>query len=207
MSVTASRELVDQLCAVHAVPLLVLHDFDKSGFSIVGTLQRSTRRYRFGHGHAANVIDLGLRLEDIEGLETEDVVHQSDPASNLRENGATAEEIAFLRTRRVELNAFASDEFIEWIEGKLQQHGIAKVVPDRDTLAEAYRRMRRQALVQERINEALAELDDDEEDAEPTPIPDNLIGRIKERLSDDPALRWDAVLREIAEGDHEEAAP
>jgi hypothetical protein len=207
MSVTASRELVDQLCAVHAVPLLVLHDFDKSGFSIVGTLQRSTRRYRFGHGHAANVIDLGLRLEDIEGLETEDVVHQSDPASNLRENGATAEEIAFLRTRRVELNAFASDEFIEWIEGKLQQHGIAKVVPDRDTLAKAYRRMRRQALVQGRIHEALAELDDEEEEVEPPPVPDNLIGRIKEWLSDDPALRWDAVLREIAQGDHEEATP
>ena len=73
MSVTAARELVERLCAVHAVPLLVLHDFDKAGFSIAGTLQRSTRRYRFGHGHAANVIDLGLRLEDVDGLETEDV--------------------------------------------------------------------------------------------------------------------------------------
>jgi hypothetical protein len=209
MSVTASRELVDQLCAIHAVPLLVLHDFDKSGFSIVGTLQRSTRRYRFGHGHAANVIDLGLRLEDVAGLETEDVHFESPGKArqNLRENGATAQEIEFLIHKRVELNAFASDEFVQWLELKLLQHGIAKVVPDDVTLADAYRRMRRQALVQERINEALAELDDDEEDAEPTPIPDNLIGRIKERLSDDPALRWDAVLREIAEGDHEEAAP
>jgi hypothetical protein len=206
MSVTASRELVDQLCSRHAVPLLVLHDFDKSGFSIVGTLQRSTRRYRFGHGHAANVIDLGLRLEDIDGLETEDVVHQSNPAANLRENGATADEIAFLRTRRVELNAFASDELIQWLELKLVHHGIAKVVPDSDILASAYRRMRRQAVVQERINETLAELDDDDQ-TEPSPAPDNLIDRIKRRLSEDPALRWDAVLREIAEGDHEDAAP
>ena len=206
MSVTAARELVDQLCAVHAVPLLVLHDFDKAGFSIAGTLQRSTRRYRFGHGHAANVIDLGLRLEDVDGLETEDVYVESPNKArrNLQENGATPEEIDFLLEQRVELNAFASDEFIQWLERKLVHHGIAKVVPGGDTLADAYRRMRKQALVQERINEALDELEDD--DTEPVPIPDNLIGRIKERQSDDPALRWDAVLREIAEEDHEEAA-
>jgi hypothetical protein len=30
MSVTASRELVEELCAAHAVPLLILHDFDKA---------------------------------------------------------------------------------------------------------------------------------------------------------------------------------
>jgi hypothetical protein len=208
MSVTASRELVDRLCAAYQVPLLVLHDFDKSGFSILGTLQRSTHRYRFGHGHAANVIDLGLRLEDVDGLETEDVHFDSarKARENLRENGATDEEIEFLIRRRVELNAFASDEFIEWIEGKLRQHDVDKVVPDSDTLASAYRRMRRQALVQARIDEALAKLDDEGE-TEPPPIPDTLLDRINERLSDDPALRWDAVLREIAEDDHEEAAP
>jgi hypothetical protein len=207
MSVTAARELVDQLCAYHAVPLLVLHDFDKAGFSIVGTLRRSTRRYRFGHGHAANVIDLGLRLEDVDGLETEDV-HVGSPNKtrwNLQENGATPEEIVFLLEQRVELNAFASDEFVEWIEGKLQEHGVTKVIPDGDTLANAYRRMRKQALVQERINEALDELEDD--DTESVSIPANLIGRIKEWLSDDPALRWDAVLQEIAKDDHDEPAP
>jgi hypothetical protein len=47
MSVTASRLLVDRLCALYGVPVLVLHDFDKSGFSILGTLGRDTRRYRF----------------------------------------------------------------------------------------------------------------------------------------------------------------
>ena len=206
MSVTASRELVDQLCAVHAVPLLVLHDFDKAGFSIAGTLRRSTKRYRFAHGHAANVIDLGLRLEDVDGLETEHVHLESEGKAreNLRENGATDEEIDFLIDERVELNAFASDEFIEWIEGKLQQHGVAKVVPDRATLASSYRRMRRQALVQAQIDEALAKLD--QQGAAPAPIPDNLIGLVKDRLSENPALRWDAVIREIAEDDHDEAA-
>ena len=44
MSVKAARLLVDRL----HVALLVLHDFDQAGFSIIGTLRRSTRRYRYG---------------------------------------------------------------------------------------------------------------------------------------------------------------
>ena len=140
LSVTASRLLVDRLCAAHQVPLLVLHDLDKSGFSILGTLRRDTRRYAFRN--RIEVVDLGLRLADVEdsGLEAEDVFYSSDPAPNLRKNGATAEEIAFLRSRRVELNAFASADFVAWIERKLEQHGVVKVVPDQDTLMLAWRR-------------------------------------------------------------------
>jgi hypothetical protein len=47
MSVTAARSLVDDMCGDHNIPLLLLHDFDKAGFSIAGTLQRDTRRYEF----------------------------------------------------------------------------------------------------------------------------------------------------------------
>jgi hypothetical protein len=49
MSVTAARKLVDHLAGRHGIPLLVLHDFDKSGFSIIGTLRRATRRYTFAN--------------------------------------------------------------------------------------------------------------------------------------------------------------
>ncbi len=149
MSVTAARELVEFLCSTYGVPLLVLHDFDKSGFSIVGTLRRSTRRYRFAHGHAASVIDLGLRLEDVAGLETEDVhIDSRDKARwNLRENGATPEEIEFLLEQRVELNAFASDELIDWIEGKLEDHTSPRWSRTR-TRWRTYQCMRAQALVQ-----------------------------------------------------------
>jgi hypothetical protein len=197
LSVTASRLLVDRLCAAHQVPLLVLHDFDKAGFSIVGTLKRSTRRYRYSTGHAANVIDLGLRLEDTEGLETEKVCWRASQwavKDNLRQNGATDEEIEFLLRQRVELNAFTSDQLIDWIERKLKQHGIEKVVPDDAMLADAYRRMRKQARVQARIDELLAEFEN-----EPLPpVPDDLLGQVEEALSASPALSWDAALREIA---------
>ena len=195
LSVTASRLLVDRLCAAHAVPLLVLHDFDKSGFSILGTLRRDTRRYAFRN--RIEVVDLGLRLEDVEdsGLETEDVVHRSDPAPNLRENGATAEEIAFLRSRRVELNAFASADFVAWIERKLEQHGVAKIVPDQDTLTLAYRRAVAARYVASRLQSAVQ---DARQHAAEAPVPDDLATLVAAGLRGDRAQSWDDVIQRMA---------
>jgi DNA topoisomerase VI subunit A len=60
MSVVAARVLADEMCSDHSIPLLLLHDFDKAGFSIAGTLQRDTRRYEFQNN--ITTIDLGLSL-------------------------------------------------------------------------------------------------------------------------------------------------
>jgi hypothetical protein len=204
MSVTASRELVDKICSDHDIPLLVLHDFDKSGFSIAGTLRENTRRYQFTN--AIKVIDIGLRLDDIDGLETENVHVQSPDAAgeNLRQNGATEAEIDFLLHQRVELNALASDQLIALIERKLAEHSVGKVVPDDDTLTAAYRRMQRQILIQERIDEAMEKLGDEGDGA--VSVPADLKGQIDARQNADRTLRWDEVLREIAERDHDEVA-
>lgn len=195
LSVTASRLLVDRLCAAHQVPLLVLHDFDKSGFSILGTLRRDTRRYAFRN--RIEVFDLGLRLQDVEdsGLETEDVVHKSDPARNLRENGATTEEIAFLRTRRVELNAFASADFVAWIEEKLEQHGVAKIVPDESALTLAYRRSVASRYVASRLQSTIREA---QRHAAEAPVPDDLAMLVAAGLQSDRAQSWDEVVQRLA---------
>src|SRR6516225_7454982 len=131
MSVTASRELVQELCATHDIPLLVLHDFDISGFTIFGTLRSSTRRFTYGRTFRA--IDLGLRLADIEGLEREGVYvsSPSKAAETLRRHGATKQEIDMLvGGERVELNALASDQLVALIERKLSENSIIKVIPD-----------------------------------------------------------------------------
>jgi DNA topoisomerase 6 subunit A-like protein len=195
MSVTASRRLIDTLGTNHDIPILVLHDFDKSGFSIVGTLQRDTRRYAFSG--AANVIDIGLRGSDVGGLPSEYVSYGRNKQAirdNLEQNGADASEIEFLLTRRVELNAFPSDEFVAWIEGKLKEHGVKKVVPDKETLTDAYHRMRRQIAVQEAIDEALEELGEEKKGR----VPARLDERIRKAMKKSPAMRWDAALRAIA---------
>ena len=67
VSVTAARQLIDEVCGGNNLPLFVLHDFDVAGFLILGTLNRSTRRYQFSN--SIKPIDLGLRLADIAGLD------------------------------------------------------------------------------------------------------------------------------------------
>ncbi len=68
VSVTAARQLVETICGPD-IPLFALHDFDVAGFMIFGTLSRDTRRYKFSS--FVNPISLGLRLDDIDGLERE----------------------------------------------------------------------------------------------------------------------------------------
>ena len=148
---TACRHLIDEICAKHDVPVYVLHDFDVKGFEIIGVLRNDTRRYEFRN--KIEVIDLGVRLADIQkyDLPSEKVSYgKSNPTDGLVRNDATQVEVKFLVRgregtswigRRVELNAFTSREFIGWIEGNLIEHGVAKVVPDDDTLATAYQRI------------------------------------------------------------------
>ena len=97
MSVVAARRLIDQLVERGVERIFVLHDFDVSGFSIFGTLGTDSRRYVFEN--AVEVIDIGLRLADVEELElqSEPVVIKEDSlearGETLREHGATEEEI------------------------------------------------------------------------------------------------------------------
>jgi hypothetical protein len=134
MSVTAARMLLDRLCRRGLELILVLHDFDVSGFSIFGTLGTSNRRYSFDTD--VPIADIGLRLDDVAamGLESEPVDMSSDNwwkrERTLRRHGATPEEIAFLQTERVELNAMTSRQFLDFVEVKLKKHGVKKRVPE-----------------------------------------------------------------------------
>ena len=192
MSVTAARLLVDRL----HVPLLVLHDFDQSGFSIIGTLRRSTRRYRFRR--RVNVIDLGLTLDDVVeyGLEAEEQ-RLTQSVLTLRRNGATAADIAFLQqNQRVELNALTSDQLVEMIETKLTALGICKVVPDADLLASAYRRAHQVGL----LNQALeAAADTARRQAEAVDVPDDLDEQVRDYLEEHPEEPWDSAVASLVD--------
>jgi hypothetical protein len=195
LSNTASRQLVDEMCSRYHIPLLVLHDFDKSGFSIVGTLKQSNRRYEFNN--QITVIDLGLRLPDIDGLETEDVYDDTSPAArraNLRANGATPEEIDFLLERRVELNAFASDQLIAFIEQKLDEHGIKKVLPSNDRLADAYKLYVRGSRIEKIIEAALEQQKDS-----PIDVPADLNERVRAYLGEHPSAPWERAVEDVVE--------
>jgi hypothetical protein len=97
------------------------------------------------------------------------------------------------------LNAFASDEFVALIERKLAKHGVRKVIPNDETLAHAYQRMRRQAEIQKKIDKLVDELDEQE-----VKVPAGLRQRITKALKVDPTRPWDAVMREIAGEDQDD---
>jgi len=206
MPVVACRHLADELCGKHGIPLLVLHDFDKAGFSILATLTGDNmkldddghNRYEFRHDF--EVIDLGLRLVDVRAynLESEPVTYRSNPTENLVANGASEEEIKFLwgesyrdKGRRVELNAFTSDVFITWFEAKLKQHGIKKVVPDAETLETAYRRALQIDLIRRQLPEII---DKAGERARTAKIPKDLDKTVRKGFKADSAQSWDDVI-------------
>ena len=194
VSVTAARMLVDEMCGEHNIPLLVLHDFDVAGFTILDTLRRDTRRYQFRND--IKVIDLGLRLADVKemGLESEAAASSKSDSNAIRARlkgaGATNEECEFLVKQRVELNAMTSEQFIGFVKRKLSEHGVEKVVPPKEELDRAYRLLRHGLRLEEAFDQLTEPIETDE-----APTPDDLERRVREILKTSPEKRWDAAIR------------
>jgi len=194
VSVTSARRLVDDICGRTGLPLFCLHDFDVAGFMIKATLQRDTRRYQFARKF--ELVDLGLRLEHIDGLEREPAAKTKTAPALLRKqlaaNGATPAEIEILLTERVELNALGNDAFIAMIERGLDAYGLKKVVPADDVLAATYRAFRRSEALRERFEEVEAEFDDEDENKA---VPKKLADKVRAVLKRHTDLRWDDAVR------------
>jgi hypothetical protein len=192
VSVTAARRLIDHICGQHGLPLFVLHDFDVAGFLILATLQRDTRRYHFCNSF--EVIDLGLRLADIAGLEREPAAaSKTDKSilhSQLAENGATDAEIEIVLTERVELNAMTSDGLIGMIESKLKLYGLKKVIPGDELLGETYKEFHRSHQMRKKFEQ----MEDAFEEHE-IKVPKNLKKKVRVILDRNSDLRWDDAVQ------------
>ncbi len=192
VSVTAARRLVEDLCAHYDIPLFILHDFDRAGMVIAHTLHNDTRRYEFTKHF--EVVDIGLRLEDVQemDLDEEDAGGSNISDEYLQQAGATPEEIAFLQDSRVELNAMTSDQMIELIETKLEEHGIGKIIPGDDLLKETYEKyVISKALIDELKNHQATIKN------KPVGIPKNLKKRIDAILDKKPELPWHQAVRAV----------
>jgi hypothetical protein len=192
VSVTAARQLIDTICGDDDLPLFVLHDFDFDGFKIFGTLHRDTRRYEFTN--AIEVIDLGLRLADIAGLERELAAATKTSPHKLREqltnNGAADAEIAILLNERVELNAMTSDALIAMIERKLQDYGLEKTIPDNDLLTETYRAFHRSQQLRKKFEKIKDEFKETR-----IQVPEDLSEQVRAILDEHDDLRWDDAVQ------------
>jgi Topoisomerase 6 subunit A/Spo11, Toprim domain len=194
MSVTAARELVNRIC--DTVPLLVLHDFDSAGIVIKDTLENDTRRYSYTS--PPSVIDLGLHYEDISGLPSEPN-NSNISDERLSRAGLGQVAINFLRNQRVELNAMTSRQLIDFVEDKLKQHGIQKVIPDSETLASTYQMF----AASDRLSEAFEELKEKlgAETEGRIKVPNNLEAIVKNQLQQHPNITWHRAVRLIVDPD------
>jgi hypothetical protein len=194
LSVTACRKLIDEICGGEELPLFVLHDLDVAGLLIFGTLQRDTRRYQFLN--TVEVIDLGLRLDDIAGLEREPAAATKITRHKLRaqlaDNGATEAEIDILLSERVELNAMTSDALVAMIERKLNEYGLTKVVPDDKVLNETYRAFHRSRQLAKKFKQI--EKDFKKEETKVT-VPKDLRDQVCNILNEQTNLRWDDAIK------------
>jgi hypothetical protein len=202
MSVVAARKLIDELSNRGIRQVFVLHDFDVSGFSIFGTLGKDNRRYTFRN--SVQLIDIGLRLKDVVemNLESEPATVKGDwtrRSRTLRRHGAMDDEIDFLRTRRVELNAMTSPQMIELIERKFAENHVTKFIPEDEAVIEHHaRRTIERQMLERRIEKVRGEIS---EQARAASIPDDLRERVVVLLAERTTWSWDTAVAEILHDD------
>ncbi len=69
----------------------------------------------------------------------------------------------------------AGQRFIDWLEAKLAEHHVAKIVPDEDTLGDAFRRAYETALINRAIEQPC---DNAREQAAAVDVPADLVTQV-----------------------------
>jgi len=92
------------------------------------------------------------------------------------------------------LNAFTSRGLVDWLEGKLRDHGVKKVLPAADVLADVYRR----AFVRQFVRSAIPDLTEQAEHRlAQDGIPEDLIDQIAAGLAKKQAEPWDRLVASV----------
>jgi DNA topoisomerase 6 subunit A-like protein len=197
-STRAARDLIDKL-AEHGEPVTVfcVHDADAYGTMIYQTLQEETKARG---ARKVTIINLGLDPAEADemGLEVEEV-EEKDRRKPVAEYARAWQE--WLQTRRIELNAMTTPQFIEWLDGKMA--GYQKLVPPPEVLESQLHeriekkvreaiteRVLREANVAAQVAAALAEID--EPDAE------TLAEGIAQLFGEKPDVEWRDHIEAVA---------
>ena len=142
---------------------------------------------------------MGLEVEDVEEGERRKAV--ADYVLE-RDDGDDWEE--WLQTHRVELNAMTTPQFIEWLDGKMAEHGYGKLIPPPEVLAAELersskrrcappspKRILREADLEGQIEEALTGIR--------RPTTAALVKGIKQEFERSPDCEWRKHIEEIVE--------
>jgi hypothetical protein len=86
-----------------------------------------------------------------------------------------------------------SRQLLDFVESKLKQHCIGKVIPDNETLANTYKMF----AASDRLSKAFDELKEQskDEDEAQTSVPEDLKAQIKTKLEENPDIPWHRAIR------------
>jgi DNA topoisomerase VI subunit B len=199
----AVKDLFDLLGETdEEIQFFCVHDADAAGTKIFETLQEETSARP---GRKVKVINLGIDPEEAVDMGLQIETFDSD------RKRPVADYISYqwgewLQSNRVELNAMTTPEFIEWLEQKLEEHGVGKVIPTRDVLVKTFEESAERAIrsqVMEDILEANSyenrveiELMKAKQQIEIAKL--DIREKVSDKLVDNPLHRWDAPVIELA---------
>jgi Topoisomerase 6 subunit A/Spo11, Toprim domain len=219
----AIRSLIASF-SVKQVPVYLLHDYDLAGVQIAAALSgRDTKSWEWDFQPLVH--DLGIDFADIEpwDIQDESVSDEDDFVPLLRELGCSEEEIDYLVAeqwqapserknrrgqtatfwsgRRAELNGLIGQDFIDYIEAKLDALEIEKLLPTDEWLRAAYSHILNVNALNGEIEQLVSDWKAEEREA-----PADLRERLSEKLRRDREMPWDLALAELLEEDDEEEA-
>jgi hypothetical protein len=91
----------------------------------------------------------------------------------------------------IDYTARVSSQLIEFVEGKLTEHGIRKVDPAKDRLDKAFRLFARK-LVEEAVEKVIEAMP-----ADTIAVPEDLDARMRDYLDENPKSPWEAAVRHV----------
>ena len=142
-STRAVRDFLDMLAedAEEDITVFCAHDADAFGTMIFQTLQEETRaRGR----RKVEIVNIGLEPWEAYqmGLDPEDRDSNAKdaPVADYVKNRIDGTDwTGWLQRKRFELNVMTMPQFIAWLDGKMEEHGVCKVVPPVDVVREQIR--------------------------------------------------------------------
>jgi len=191
----AARDLLDLMGDTEEeLQFFCIHDADAYGTMIYQTIQNETRARP---GRKVKIINLGLEPQEAldMGLECENLkaVKKFKPVADY----VSSEWRYWLQDHRVELDAMSSSQFLQWLDDKMAQYGIGKVVPPaavlKDTLLEQLRNRLERVIIERILKDADIDGETDKLFKAITP-PYDLMSIVRKGLEACLQDRWDAPL-------------
>ena len=147
--------------------------------------------YREAKDPRLGLADRGATQDEIDFLVTEQKTGSNatdDDDDDDDDDDAPVSKKARWIGKRVELNAMDSATFIRWLEEKLKEHGVKKVIPDNATIRKAWKRQWETAWLNREVEKIHARM--------PTapPPPRRMVDRLSADLVEVPMAAWDSAL-------------